>query len=160
LAGRSRENTPLLVSMALDDVLSNLEAESYSFRAFIIPACAVEARHRRDRVWILAYTDTSSGSPEHKQQHSERANKSLAGREDVANASGSGREEQHAPRESDSQGLYTGSNAEGWREWPVESGFCRVAHGIPNRTHRLKGLGNAIVPQIAYQIIKEIRKLI
>jgi DNA (cytosine-5)-methyltransferase 1 len=35
----------------------------------------------------------------------------------------------------------------------------RVAHGIPNRTHRLKGLGNAIVPQIAEQIALTIRKV-
>jgi DNA (cytosine-5)-methyltransferase 1 len=33
----------------------------------------------------------------------------------------------------------------------------RVAHGIPRRVDRLKGLGNAIVPQIAYQIGKAIR---
>jgi site-specific DNA-cytosine methylase len=41
-----------------------------------------------------------------------------------------------------------------------ESFVGRVADGIPNRTHRLKGLGNAIVPQVAYQIIKGIRDLL
>jgi DNA (cytosine-5)-methyltransferase 1 len=32
--------------------------------------------------------------------------------------------------------------------WAVESELGRVANGIPDRTHRLKGLGNAVVPQI------------
>ena len=32
--------------------------------------------------------------------------------------------------------------------WSVEPSVGRVAHGIPNRVDRLKGLGNAVVPQI------------
>jgi len=32
----------------------------------------------------------------------------------------------------------------------------RVAHGVPNRVHKLKGLGNAIVPQIAEWIARQI----
>ena len=38
--------------------------------------------------------------------------------------------------------------------WATEPNVGRVAHGIPNRTHRLKALGNAIVPQVAYEIIR------
>ena len=40
--------------------------------------------------------------------------------------------------------------------WNTEPNVGRVANGIPNRVDRLRGLGNAIVPQIAYQIGKAI----
>jgi len=40
--------------MVFDEVLSDLENEGYEVQAFIIPACAVNAPHRRDRVWIIA----------------------------------------------------------------------------------------------------------
>ena len=38
--------------------------------------------------------------------------------------------------------------------WAVEPAICRVANGVPNRVDRLKGLGNAIVPQVAYEIMR------
>jgi DNA (cytosine-5)-methyltransferase 1 len=50
------ENVPGIISLALDEVLSDLESEGYACQTFIIPACAVNAIHRRDRVWIIAYS--------------------------------------------------------------------------------------------------------
>ena len=47
------ENVAGLVSMALDTVLSDLEGIGYTSQAFVIPACAVDAPHRRDRVAIV-----------------------------------------------------------------------------------------------------------
>ena len=38
------------------------------------------------------------------------------------------------------------------RNWDVEPNVGRVANGVSNRVHRLKALGNAIVPQMAYYI--------
>ena len=56
------ENVGGFVNVALDDVCLDLEAEGYATQSFIIPACGVEAPHRRDRVWILGKLmgDTSS----------------------------------------------------------------------------------------------------
>ena len=51
------ENVAGIVSMALDTVLSDLEGIGYACQAFIIPACAVDAPHRRDRCAIIAYRD-------------------------------------------------------------------------------------------------------
>ena len=51
------ENVAGIVSMALDTVLSDLEALGYACQAFVIPACAVDAPHRRDRCAIVAYTE-------------------------------------------------------------------------------------------------------
>lgn len=51
------ENVAGIVSMALDQVLSDLESQGYACQAFIIPACAVDAPHRRDRCAILAHTN-------------------------------------------------------------------------------------------------------
>ena len=41
--------------------------------------------------------------------------------------------------------------------WNAEPNVGRVANGIPNRVDRLKGLGNAIVPQVAYEIMRRIK---
>ena len=51
------ENVAGIVNMALDDVLSDLETEGYQTRAFLIPAAAVGARHRRYRVAIVGYSE-------------------------------------------------------------------------------------------------------
>ena len=48
------ENVPGFVSLALDEVLSELEEAGYEAQSFIVPACGVDAPHRRDRVFFLA----------------------------------------------------------------------------------------------------------
>lgn len=51
------ENVAGIVTMALDTVLSDLESIGYTCQAIVIPACAVDAPHRRDRVVILGYSN-------------------------------------------------------------------------------------------------------
>ena len=48
------ENVSGFIRMALDDVCLDLESAGYEVQPFVLPACAVDARHRRDRVWIIA----------------------------------------------------------------------------------------------------------
>lgn len=48
------ENVAGIISVAIDQVLSDLESIGYACQAFVIPACAVDAPHRRDRCAIVA----------------------------------------------------------------------------------------------------------
>ena len=68
------ENVRGLVSwnggMVFDEVQTDLEALGYEVLPFILPACAVNAPHRRDRVWFVAYTNNSR-SKKPKLQHSD-----------------------------------------------------------------------------------------
>jgi DNA (cytosine-5)-methyltransferase 1 len=57
------ENVAGLIAMALDDVLSDLEGLGYTARTFVIPAAAVGAPHRRDRLWIVA---TNANGQQHQ----------------------------------------------------------------------------------------------
>jgi DNA (cytosine-5)-methyltransferase 1 len=51
------ENVAGFIKVGLDSALSDLEDLGYSFRTFVIPAVAVGAPHRRDRVWIIAHAE-------------------------------------------------------------------------------------------------------
>lgn len=52
------ENVPGIINMALDTVLFDLEHNGYEVQTFIVPACAVNAWHKRERVCIVAYADS------------------------------------------------------------------------------------------------------
>ena len=51
------ENVAGHINMGLDAVLSDLESAGYSARTFVIPAVAVDAKHRRDRLWIVGHAE-------------------------------------------------------------------------------------------------------
>ena len=172
------ENVYGHVALGLDEVLAELEAQNYATRAFIVPACAVDAPHRRDRLWIIAHTNShgepngaineqrlvaDTDSSRQQQSHKEMANRSseqfdsgsFQSREDVADTSSGqckrGSQKQiYGQRNLSEQPRRGGEDAH--RGWAVEPPVGRVANGISGRVDRLKGLGNAIVPQIAMQI--------
>lgn len=51
------ENVAGIVNMELESCCADLESEGYTLRAFLVPACGVGALHRRERVFIVAYTE-------------------------------------------------------------------------------------------------------
>jgi DNA (cytosine-5)-methyltransferase 1 len=51
------ENVGGHIKLGLDTVLENLESQGYAVRTFSIPASAVGANHKRERVWIVAYSE-------------------------------------------------------------------------------------------------------
>ena len=45
--------------LVFEEVQVDLEAEGYEVQPFVLPAAAVNAPHRRDRVWFVAYRNSS-----------------------------------------------------------------------------------------------------
>lgn len=69
------ENVAGIVNMALDTVLSDMEGLGYAVQAFIIPACSVDAPHRRDRCAILAHADGGGQLHREPEKHPAEAGK-------------------------------------------------------------------------------------
>jgi len=61
------ENVTGIIGMALEEVLSDLESAGYETEPFIVPACAVGAMHQRNRVWIVAYSNSIGWQDEQKE---------------------------------------------------------------------------------------------
>ncbi len=110
-----------------------------------------------------AYTRLSNGSFKEVQSRRNTSNTSSEGTTDVANTESSIGHDFYSIARNGEPSLQEifGDGSSLPREsswWNVEPNVGRVAHGIPGRVHRLKGLGNSIIPQIAEEIGKAIIK--
>jgi len=227
------ENVAGLIPLGLDGVIADLEAEGYASRAIVVPACAVNAPHRRDRVWIVGHRLADCGS-ERRQQEPGRSSsdeapdarwaspddQQLAGRGESGLADGDGERRREArrlcgratqwpagsgeggvehasgerrregrpqsavrqwidPTAAGAGGLGDADNTgsqrrvERWQrtgEWDAwqtsqtlagrrvpESRIRLLADGISARIPKLRAAGNAIVPQVAAEILRALR---
>jgi DNA (cytosine-5)-methyltransferase 1 len=163
------ENVAALLGRGLGTVLGDLAEIGHDAEWHCIPASAAGAPHRRDRVWIVAYPDgrrpaQHAGSKRKIGLGAVVCGKAVAdahgfdgwpraGREDGQEVGDHGGCHTDGPRLAIGQGV-SGDHGEeqsppvGADWWAVEPDVGRVAHGVPARVDRLKGLGNAVVPQI------------
>jgi DNA (cytosine-5)-methyltransferase 1 len=150
------ENVPGIVSMELDTVLADLERLNYSSWPIIIPAVGVNAPHRRDRVWIVANARCKCREKIWTESTTNQSTKTIYNKrcdQIMANANSTRLEGRSEHRYDTTQWSVGTSGRTVPAIWESEPQLGRVAHGIPHRVDRLRGLGNAIVPQVAYQII-------
>ena len=167
--------------LVLEQVCADLEAEGYEVQPFIIPAVSLNAPHRRDRVWIVAHTkhnrelsESRSIQSQNEQETQKRQeNRSIEPCDSNTNASNSRRKHgqqrgskgfKYNTTQRASQTTETQRYSETWNEnWlEVATRLCRVDDGLPtrlDRAGRLKGLGNAIVPQVAAEIMRGIKEI-
>jgi DNA (cytosine-5)-methyltransferase 1 len=164
------ENVAGIINMALDQVLSDLESIGYETQSFIIPACSVGALHKRNRVFILAHSDSNglqgrSGEEIEERCHANQIDSVMSENSNVPYTTG-----QRLPGQRELvKPMYSKENTERktsksfdeclGNEWATEPELGRVANGIPNRVDRLKCLGNAVVPQQAYPIFRAIAEI-
>ena len=127
------ENVPGLLTAndgrAFADLLRDMAASGYDAEWDCIPAAAVGAPHRRDRLWLVAYAESSQDVSDTDYAASTRQRK----------------DSRQVFIKPESTG-FNGGSSEGW--WTTEPNVGRVADGIPHRVDRLKCLGNAVVPQV------------
>ena len=142
----------------IDAICEDLGHAGYSVQPIVIPACAIGAPHRRDRVWIVAHTDSNrQRGRTYKQIIEQKCNRATnigngCKNESVANTQCSG----------------TDSPQGWWRNFPTQSPVCSRNDGLPFRvadltisfpkwrSKSIEALGNAWVPQVAYEIFKSI----
>jgi DNA (cytosine-5)-methyltransferase 1 len=140
------ENVSALLARGLGQVLGDLASSGYDAEWDCVPASAVGAPHQRDRVWIVGYPNRDRESVGPVDAEASRlpgvvADAALEPEREPA-------DEAHAFAGSRKARPVIGRG--GW--WAVEPQVGRVADGVPSRVDRLKGLGNAVVPQIPEMI--------
>ena len=171
------ENVSALLHRGMGDVLGELAESGYNAQWDCIPAAAVGAPHLRDRIFIVA-TSSRISDPGRDQLREQRqrngqqhpvAAPPVAGDdgppEPLANAAGGPRgfAQPHrvstgwATAEPGKRRRY-GGRVNDW--WEAEPDVGRVANGVPARVDRLRCLGNAVVPQVAEHIARQVARAI
>lgn len=166
--------------LVFHEVQDDLEREGYEVQSFLIPAASINAPHQRYRIWFVAYckdfgcksTKTSNKWQEHIQNDRNgirTASKPNGEIWNVANSNTSRLYQQHFASKSIEKNEFSRSSFErrDFASFPTKSPICGGDDGIPReldsitfskwRNQSIKAYGNAIVPQVAFEIFKAIQ---
>lgn len=186
ICDESYTETEVRQQFVIDRICNDIESIGYSVQPIIIPACAVGAPHRRDRIWFIANTDSlrchlwTNYCDGHEKKTEKRTNifietdgfsskqltpNSLCERLQGITINGKYREAREKPQNKQSRGLFCPT----WQKFPTQSPVCSRNDGIPcrlsgitvpkHRIESMKSLGNTMVPQVVYQIFKCIEEI-
>jgi len=174
------ENVSGIVKLYLDTILADLESEGYATRCFNISASSIGAKHQRQRIWIVSYSNSrlrggrrtvTSSRTQQDREFSPTQEKSecevqnlwsktvgcdvVSGEKEIVTDSISNRTQVQTKREQSAKQKFRVKSKENW--WEAESKLRGVPDGISygldkDRVNRIKALGNAIVPLIPYYI--------
>ena len=152
----------------IEAICEDLESAGYSVQPFVIPACAVGAPHRRDRVWIIAHR-TNARSESVQQGRKDRI--SEFGVVAHTQSAGIARELFGKQEKIQSYGQNRRIGKPDFQNFPTQPPICSRDDGLSIRMANLaisfakwrrksiEALGNALVPQVAYEIFKAIEKI-
>ena len=155
------ENVPMLTIRGETRVIADLAEIGYDAEWQIVGADDVGAWHRRKRIWIVAYPKSRESG---EQEARDGWKGSGRGSKEVPDPGSKRLEGYRGYKELGVSRQAPNVTSERSREeiksyWAVEPNVGRVAHGIPKRVDRLKGIGNAVVPHIPYIIGKRLKEL-
>ena len=172
--------------LVFDEVQADLENEGYEVTPYLLPACAVNAPHRRDRIWFVAYRTEQPN--EQRESEIGRIWNEPNAQCDVATDADKGQCQKRSNLNGDGAneaqveaGLYNraarlskdGATANArqqlagdWKQFPTQPPVCSRNDGLSAgldgitfpkwREKSIGAYGNAIVPQVAHQIFKAI----
>jgi DNA (cytosine-5)-methyltransferase 1 len=164
--------------MVFDEVHSDLESAGYEVQAVVIPAAAVNAPHGRDRVWFVAYAGGQQLQKWPQVGNSKNTAEERTGVDDWIKRPGnigltadtdSGRQSCEEHGKTQSRRVAETSVFGNWENFPTQPPICGGDDGLPTqldgitfskwRNESIKAYGNAVVPQVVYQIFKAIEEI-
>jgi DNA (cytosine-5)-methyltransferase 1 len=167
--------------MVFDEVQSDLEDSGYEVIPFLLPACGKNAPHRRDRIWFIAKNtnndgwrsiigqkESNIGELRHFSTRDNERIQAYNGKTRFTTNTNSRRQPTKEYRKKKPGRITKEGISNNWENFPTQSPICSGDDGFPPkldgitfpkwRNESIKGYGNAIVPQIAYEIFKAIDK--